>query len=325
MADGKTKLQKMNSRLFLLIAIIMFAIVPELMALNVPTLRGRVNDYADLLSDNTRSNIETKLAKLEEADSTQVVLLTISSLEDDVLENFSMRVAESWKIGQAGKDNGVIFTVSKNDRKMRIEVGYGLEGVLTDAIAGRILDRIVVPSFKEEDYDEGIEKGIDAIIAVVTGEYQENVINPIFNIDKLTWWDFIKIIFCFSFFYIGVRSITRDDGDSKKIKIIKGITFSLIMASIVLYPLNNIMELHFGYYFLVAIVLGVFISLLPKKSFLPNSVELKKNEYLDKIIDLSSNNKYDSDYSYDSSSYDSGDSYSGGGGDYGGGGASSSW
>ena len=236
-----------------------------------------------------------------------------------------MRVAESWKIGQSGKDNGVIFTVSKNDRKMRIEVGYGLEGVLTDAIAGRILDKIVVPSFKEEDYDGGIEKGIDAIIAVVTGEYQENVINPIIDIDKLTWWDFTKIILCFSFFYIGVRSITRDDGDSKKINIIKGITFSLIMASIVLYPLNNIMELHFGYYFLVAIVLGVFISLLPKKSFLPKSVELKKNEYLDKIIDLSSNNKYDSDYSYDSSSYDSSDSYSGGGGDYGGGGASSSW
>jgi len=101
-------------------------------ALEVPTLKGRVNDYGAMLPPEAKSRIETLLKDLEEKDSTQVVVLTVPSLAGDSLEDFSMRVAERWKIGRKGLDNGAILVIARDDRKVRIEVGYGLEGRLTD-------------------------------------------------------------------------------------------------------------------------------------------------------------------------------------------------
>jgi len=141
-------------------------------ALEVPALSGRVNDYADMISPETERILEDRLRAFEESDSTQVVILTVNSLEGDALEDFSIRVAEKWKIGQAKKDNGVIFLVSKTDRRMRIEVGRGLEGVLTDLLAGRILDNIVKPKFKAGDFDGGFTEGTGAIIEACRGEFK---------------------------------------------------------------------------------------------------------------------------------------------------------
>ena len=101
-------------------------------ALEVPALKGRVNDYADILSSSTERQLDAVLGELEKTDSTQIVVLTIKSLEGDSLEGFSMRVADKWKIGQKGKDNGLMFLAAMQDRKMRIEVGYGLEGAIPD-------------------------------------------------------------------------------------------------------------------------------------------------------------------------------------------------
>ncbi|MBT8345978.1 MAG: TPM domain-containing protein, partial [Desulfofustis sp.] len=98
------------------------------LALDVPDLKGRVNDYANLLSPATEASLESVLKSLESSDSTQIVVLTINSLQDDDLEQFSLRVVEDWKIGQQGLDNGVLLLVARDDRKIRIEVGYGLEG-----------------------------------------------------------------------------------------------------------------------------------------------------------------------------------------------------
>lgn len=141
-------------------------------ALDVPPLTGRVNDYAGMISPEQKESLEQTLKGFEDTDSTQVVILTINSLEGDSLEDFSIRVAEKWKIGQAKKDNGVIFLVSKNDRLMRIEVGRGLEGVLTDLMAGRIIDTIVKPKFKEGDFDGGFAEGTSYIISACRGEYK---------------------------------------------------------------------------------------------------------------------------------------------------------
>lgn len=143
----------------------------SLHALEVPDLSGRVNDYANMISPETEALIDGRLVELERTDSTQVVVLTVNDLEGMAIEDYSMRVAEKWKIGHKKLDNGVIFLVSKNDRKMRIEVGYGLEGRLTDLLAGRILDRGVKPSFKSGDFNSGFIHGVDGIIAVVRGEY----------------------------------------------------------------------------------------------------------------------------------------------------------
>ena len=98
-------------------------------------------------------------------------MLTIPSLEGEVLEQFSIKVAEEWKIGQKNKDNGAILLISKNDRKIRIEVGRGLEGKLTDLLSGRIIQYEIVPKFREGNFDGGIEAGVNAIISVVHGEY----------------------------------------------------------------------------------------------------------------------------------------------------------
>ena len=141
-------------------------------ALDVPALEGRVNDYGDILSSSTERQLDAVLSDLERTDSTQIVVLTIKSLEGDSLEDFSMRVAEKWRIGQKGKDNGAILLVSKNDRKLRIETGYGLEGTLTDLTGGRIIRNVIVPYFKRSDFDAGISNGVHAMIQAVRGEYK---------------------------------------------------------------------------------------------------------------------------------------------------------
>jgi uncharacterized protein len=141
------------------------------LALSVPALQGRINDYAGLLSSATVQQLDANLAQLEATDSTQIVVLIVPSLEGDSLEDFSIRVVEQWKIGQKGKDNGALLLVSKNDRKIRIEVGYGLEGKLTDLVSGRIIRNIIVPRFKMGDYDQGIIDGVAAMAGVVRGEF----------------------------------------------------------------------------------------------------------------------------------------------------------
>ncbi len=140
--------------------------------LDVPALKGRVNDYGNILSSSTERQIEAVLGELESMDSTQIVVLTITSLEGDSLEGFSIRVADQWKIGQKNKDNGAILLISKNDRKVRIEVGYGLEGSLTDLISGRIIRNIIIPCFKRGDFDSGVSSGVQAVIQAVRGEFK---------------------------------------------------------------------------------------------------------------------------------------------------------
>ncbi len=139
-------------------------------AKDVPYLLGRVNDYANLLSSPDKDRIEAKLRAFEEQARAQVVLLTIDSLEGEALEAYSVQVAQTWKLGQEEADNGVLFLVAKQDRKMRIEVGYGLEAKLTDAQSVRILDNLVRPRFRQGDFAGGIEAGVDAILGTVRGE-----------------------------------------------------------------------------------------------------------------------------------------------------------
>jgi uncharacterized protein len=139
-------------------------------ALEVPALKGRVNDYAAMLPAARARDLEERLKRFEEQTGHQIAVLTIPSLKGDSLEGFSVKVAESWKIGQKGFDNGAILLIVRDDRQLRIEVGYGLEGVLPDAIASRIIREVIVPRFRANDYPGGIEAGLDAIIKVTRGE-----------------------------------------------------------------------------------------------------------------------------------------------------------
>ena len=157
--------------LLLLVGIILMMVPLAAQALDVPPLKGRVNDYADMLSRSTEEHLELMLQELEASDATQIVVLTVPSLDGDSLEDFSIRVADQWKIGQKNLDNGAILLIAKADRKLRIEVGYGLEGRLTDLMAGRIISNIIVPRFKAGQIDQGITEGVKAMVEAVRGEF----------------------------------------------------------------------------------------------------------------------------------------------------------
>lgn len=161
-----------HRRTLLLLGVFLFLLLPGwAAALDVPPLKGRVNDYASMLSAATVDQMERSLKQFELDQSTQIVVLTIPSLENDSLEAFSIKVAEAWKIGQKGLDNGAILLVARNERKVRIEVGYGLEGSLTDLTSGRIIRGVIVPHFKKGDFDGGIMAGVNTMMGAVRGEF----------------------------------------------------------------------------------------------------------------------------------------------------------
>jgi uncharacterized protein len=139
-------------------------------AVDVPPLEGRVNDRAGLLPAEIKGELERKLAAYEAKTGHQVAVLTIPTLGGDPVEDFSMRVVEAWKLGRAQHDDGVLILVVPQDRKMRIEVGYGLEGVLPDAAAGRITREVMAPRFKQGDYAGGIVAAVDAVLGATGGE-----------------------------------------------------------------------------------------------------------------------------------------------------------
>jgi len=139
-------------------------------ALEIPRLRGRINDYAGLIPADRAQALERRLAAFEQETGHQIAVLTIPSLEGDPLEDFSIRVAESWKIGTKGFDNGAILLFAQKERKIRIEVGRGFEGILPDAVASRIIREVIAPRSREGDEAGGIEAGLNSIIEATRGE-----------------------------------------------------------------------------------------------------------------------------------------------------------
>jgi uncharacterized protein len=234
-------MKRLIARLALFIGIMAL----PLAALDVPELKGRVNDYANMLSPGTVSAIESRLAELEQKDSTQVAVLTVPSLNGEVLEEFSIKVAEKWKIGRKKLDNGAILLIAKEDRKMRIEVGYGLEGKLTDLRAGRIINDIMKPSFKAGDFDRGVSDGVDAIIQTVRGEYQAVDAPP----KAMTHADPMSLFTpaIFAFFFIGiigkVKRVLGGVSGAAVAPIAGGILFGLSPWILLLIPIGFVIGL----------------------------------------------------------------------------------
>jgi uncharacterized protein len=139
-------------------------------AKDVPFLTGRVNDVAGIIPADVRTRVEARLAEVEKETGAQIAVLTIDSLEGEPLEDYALRVAQTWRLGRKGVDDGVLLLIARNDRKMRIEVGYGLEAKLTDAQSRRILDDVVRPRFRDGDFGGGVEAGVNAIIGTIQGK-----------------------------------------------------------------------------------------------------------------------------------------------------------
>lgn len=138
-----------------------------------PPLTGRVVDAANLLKPEQRAAIDAKLKAHEDKTSDQLVVATIPSLGGIEVEDYANRLFRAWKLGEKAKNNGALLLVAPNERKVRIEVGYGLEGALTDALSKVIITTAIAPQFKQGDFAGGIEGGVDAILSILTGDAEE--------------------------------------------------------------------------------------------------------------------------------------------------------
>ncbi|CAN5435902.1 YgcG family protein [soil metagenome] len=136
----------------------------------VPPLTGRVVDLTATLSADQAAALEQKLKEFEDRKGSQLAVLIVPTTQPEAIEQYSLRVVEQWKLGRKKVDDGALLLIAKNDRKLRIEVGYGLEGVLNDATSKRIIDEIITPKFRSGDFAGGISDGVDRILKVIDGE-----------------------------------------------------------------------------------------------------------------------------------------------------------
>lgn len=155
--------------LALLLTVLPFVSVAK----ETPYLGGRVNDLAAMIDDESQTQLEAALERLETDTGAQLVVLTVPSLEGEVLEDYALKVASTWRLGRKGADDGVLVLVAKDERRIRIEVGYGLEGAIPDVTAKRIIDGIMTPSFREGDFTGGITEATDALAGLIRGETVE--------------------------------------------------------------------------------------------------------------------------------------------------------
>src|SRR5213083_3604251 len=136
----------------------------------VPPLKAHVTDLTGTLSASQLRDLDSRLSDFERGKGSQVAVLMLPSTQPETIEQYSIRVAEAWKIGRARVDDGVILVVAKNDRKLRIEVGRGLEGAIPDAIAKRVVSDVIAPHFRADDFYGGIAAGADALAKLIEGE-----------------------------------------------------------------------------------------------------------------------------------------------------------
>lgn len=177
-----------------------------LFAIDVPHLSSCINDYAGFLKSSEKVELENYLRSINETTKVQIALLTINSLEGDSIEDYSIKVAQMWKLGDAKENSGAILIISKEDKKIRIEVGYGLEKDLTDAVCSKVINKIIAPSFKRENYYEGISEGLHAIVGYALKDesliksdekhIEENNEEFLFKWSRSTWI-FLAILYMF--------------------------------------------------------------------------------------------------------------------------------
>lgn len=154
----------------LLFALLLGSVVPALADVAVPPLVGRVVDQTGTLSTNDVSSLNQTIRAFETRKGSQIAVLIVPTTDGEAIEAFSLRVAEAWKIGRKKIDDGALLVIAKNDRHLRIEVGYGLEGALTDVTSKRIIDEDITPKFKAGDFTGGISAGVDRMIRIIDGE-----------------------------------------------------------------------------------------------------------------------------------------------------------
>ena len=174
-----------------------------------PTLTGRVVDGANLLAPDIRQRLEDKLKAHEDKTSDQVVVATVPSLQDVAIEDFANGLFRHWKLGQKAKNNGVLLIVAPKERKVRIEVGYGVEGALTDALSKVIITTAIAPKFKSGDFAGGIEAGVDAVLTILAGDAEEWQRKAEVRSDESTLGEDIAVIIAMIFIFLFIVAFLR--------------------------------------------------------------------------------------------------------------------
>jgi uncharacterized protein len=153
-----------------LVVLLLAVAAPALAQVEVPALRAPVADLTGTLTQEQIATLDQRLRAFEKEKGSQIAVLFVPTTQPETIEQYSIRVAEAWKLGREGVDDGVLLLVAKNDRAVRVEVGYGLEGALPDVLANRIADQVIVPRFREGDFYGGVAAALDRIIDIVSGE-----------------------------------------------------------------------------------------------------------------------------------------------------------
>lgn len=192
--------------LFLVVANLSFAQykIPE-----KPKLETSVYDYANLLSPTDKSSLEHKLISYSDSTSTQIVIAVIPSTEGENINFLGAQWGQKWGIGQKGKDNGILILLAKNDRKIAINTGYGVEGRLPDITAHQIINNVIIPQFKSGDYYSGLNYGADAIFSALKGEFNEDR-----NLTKLRLESFLPFIVFFIIILILINKKRNNGGNN---------------------------------------------------------------------------------------------------------------
>lgn len=177
------------------------------LAVNYPALTGRIVDQANIIPADTRNAVESKLADLEAKSGIQLVVATVTSLEGQEIEPYANELFRNWKLGEKEKNNGVLLLVAPNEHRVRIEVGYGLEGTLTDALSKVIITNAMTPHFKSGDFGGGIARGVDDIITVLSTDAAEWQQRPSLRLDNVQRSDPTNLILIAVLIVIGALSI----------------------------------------------------------------------------------------------------------------------
>ena len=208
--------------ILLVVLPVVLPVVSPAWALDFPALTGRVVDDANILDPAARAALEQKLADLEAKTSDQLVVVTLKSLQGTSIEDYGYQLGRHWKIGQKDTNNGVLLIVAPNERKVRIEVGYGLEGTVTDAISRLIIENGIIPRFRANDVPGGINRGVDDIVSVLTGDAEEwkqrAAKRPDTTSDPGGFGDILTMLLLFLVFWLIFRMMVGRMGANQQVR-----------------------------------------------------------------------------------------------------------
>ncbi len=260
----------------------------------MPPLQSRVTDLSGVLEKDQQNQLESGLKAFEDRKGSQIAVLIIPSLEGEDIAAYGIRVAEAWKIGRKGIDDGAVLIVSMKDRRLRIEVGYGLEGVLNDAVCKRIISDVITPSFKTGDYFDGIKNGLDAMMKLIEGEPLPEVIGKSRQDSDDDGNLILPALFLFFILSQFFASALGRLAGSALMSIIAFVTLLVFGVSVLLSIIVAVL----------AFIVALFMRVLPSGTYGSRGYR---------------------GGGFGGGSFSSGGGFSGGGGSFGGGGASGNW